>query len=153
MIEVGEHPGWSDWRDDPELKDLVEWLELIETVCAEENVFKPEVQFRSSGHAQWIAYDDGMCRLKLPDPTWAIETDPECFGEGRYKLTVLHELAHHISWVRYRRDGHNDFMYAKLFQLCVRHDVDLGFAYENEIGYKPRAAKRGWNLFRRWALA
>lgn len=131
-----------------------EALELVTQVCSEETVSEPtRVYFSDTPHAEWMLYEDGRTQICLPNPEWAAAHDPEVFGEGRYKLVILHELAHHVAWIRHRTQGHSPYMYAKAFQLYVRHGVDLTFAIENEFSYKPRAARRGWDLFRRWALA
>lgn len=132
--------------------------ELVTLVAYEEGVTKPSVVYWNSADAMYAVggedgHDHTAGRLFLPSPTWAKEYDPEVFGEGRYGLVILHELAHHIAWIRRQEEGHTRFMYAKLFQLCVRHGVDLVFAYENETGYLPREAKRGWSLFTAWAQA
>ena len=147
-----------EFRDDaaPERFDIsasqLEWLELVEKVCYDEGVPIPDVVFREKPDADFTAFTDNTYRIRLPEPAWALENDPDCFSENRWQLVVFHELGHLIAYVRHGQDGHTPFMYAKTFQLCQRHGLDLTFAYENEIEYKPRAAKRGWNLFKRWAL-
>ena len=131
-----------------------EITELVTLVCYEEAVPRPTIWYGETADAEYQGWDDEeRWELHLPLPSWASEYDPECFTDGRYALTVLHELAHHIDFIRNKRVAHTPFMYGKLFQLCVRHGVDLVFAFENETEYKPRAAKRGWNLFKQWALA
>jgi hypothetical protein len=129
--------------------------ELVTLVCYEEGVSSPSIEYSDSPHAEFgaEAHDHTDTCIFLPRPAYAREIDPEVFGDGRYVLVVLHELAHHIAWLRYKEEGHTAFMYAKLFQLCVRHGVDLVFALENERAYQPRATARGWNLFKSWALA
>lgn len=130
--------------------------ELVTLVCYEEGISRPQIRYCDTPHPRfltWTEDDYEVQELVLPRPSWAIENDPECMSDGRYALLTLHELAHHIDYVRNKAVGHTQFMYGKLFQLCVRHGIDLVFAYENETQYKPRAARRGWNLFRRWALA
>lgn len=126
---------------------------MVDAVCADESVRAPEVRYCEKPHAQWLSYHDGTKEIVLPRPEFAAEYDPDVFQDGRYGLVVLHELAHHIAYERHGQEGHTPFMYAKLFQLCVRYGIEIGWAYENETEYKPRAAKRGWDLFRRWALA
>ena len=144
-----DSPASPDWWTSP---PYAEWLDLIEKVCGEEGVPRPEVEFREKPDADFTAFDDGTYRIRLPEPAWALELDPCCFIENRWQLVVFHELGHLIAYVRHGQDGHTPFMYAKTFQLCQRHGLDLTFAYENETEYKPRAAKRGWDLFKRWAL-
>lgn len=141
----------EEMLEDSETAPMVPWLELIDIVCSEEGTDRPEVEFFDGGTFSCVLFKSGDVMLRLAYPSWALEYDPDAISSGRYKIGVLHELAHHIDWHRNKSMGHTPYMYAKLFQLCLRHGVDLQFALENETRYKPRAAKRGWNLFRMWA--
>lgn len=118
---------------------------LAEQVCADFNRDMPTLQFRPGKNAHTHATG-----IVMPSRDWALEyraTNP--MG---YRLLMLHELAH---WLMPGRtddnvegyEGHTDAFYAKLYALCLLYGVPITAAYEDEITYKPRAARRGMELF------
>lgn len=58
---------------------------------------------------------------------------------AQYRLLVLHEMAHWFD----QGEGHTAGFYHQLFRLCLDYGVRLSVAYDDEVQYKPRAARAG----------
>jgi elongation factor P hydroxylase len=61
---------------------------------------------------------------------------------AQYRLLVLHEMNH---WFM-PGEGHTARFYYQLYFLCRDFGVRLSVAYEDEVKYKPRAARAGLEL-------
>lgn len=118
-------------------------MALIEKVCLENGKEPPlVVAFRRQPHAK-AEHSHGRGTIYLPSQSYAREYQI-VDGRPRYRLLVLHETAHHIMGPDM---GHSAAYYMLLFQLCERYGVDLEFAHDDEVAYKPRGAKKGWAMF------
>jgi hypothetical protein len=110
-------------------------LRLVTEVADDEGMEAPEIFFVDHPHSH--THDAGITLMS-----------PEFFRKhkvgtkAQYRLLVLHEMAH---WLR-RGEGHTPRFYECLFLLCIDYGVRLSVAYEDEVAYKPRAARAGLEL-------
>ena len=108
---------------------------LVRKVCLEQSFNEPPVTF---GYGRWAhAHSDG---ITLPSYEWL--TDFDAADGKQHRLLVLHELAHWSTG----REGHTPEFYLELFELCQRYGIKVSYAYDDEVKYKPRAARAGLEL-------
>lgn len=108
---------------------------LVETVANGEGVFYPRITYVDGPHSH--THDEG---ITISSPAWFKEH--QVGTAAQYRLLVLHEMAH---WIR-RGEGHTARFYHELFLLCLAYGVKVSTAYEDEVKYKPRAARAGLEL-------
>lgn len=137
-------PQLRDLRDGS-YKPVPRWVqELVDTVCDDAGVERARVSYKRparSGTVRGLYYTFGQ-RIEIVHGRLA-----ERGGDSRrfLRLVVLHELAHHLV-----PDGvHSPRFYAKTFELCKRYGIPMRWAIAEEKGYKPRASRSGYKLYRR----
>jgi hypothetical protein len=119
-----------------------EVVSLIDLVCKGEGRRSPRtVSFRNSGHSYCLYRRGGTIVL----PRSAFLDEHQLVTTEEHRLLVLHETTH---WL-VGEIGHASPFYATLFRLCEQYGVDLAMAYEDEVDYRPRYARLGFNEYTR----
>ena len=111
-------------------------LRLVDDVSADHFERTPEVRFVD--HHLSHTHDDSIT-LMSPE-FWKKH---KVGTKAQYRLLVLHEMTH---WLLGWRVGHTPEFYAFLFELCPKYGVRVSTAYDDEVKYKPRAARAGLEL-------
>lgn len=105
---------------------------LVRRVCEGEGLTEPHIFFIDGRISH--THREG---ITLSSPAWVAEH--HAGSAMAYRLLVLHELAH---WAR-PREGHTPRFYHELYLLCLTYGVPVSFAYDDEVKYRPRAARQG----------
>lgn len=105
---------------------------LVERLANDRGAFYPKITFVD--HHLSHSHEQG---ITLSSPAWFKEH--KVGTAAQYRLLVLHEMTH---WFM-PGEGHTARFYAELFNLCLRYGVRLSVAYDDEVRYKPRAARAG----------
>lgn len=103
----------------------------------------PRVEFWEQGNAVCDYSVPGGGVLRLPQPEWAWEHQPDLKPET-YWLLVAHEAAHYIA-ASLQRTGpsHNNVMYTVLLAVVAVWSLPLSSMYFEERDYLPAALERG----------
>jgi hypothetical protein len=110
---------------------------LVADVCSRYHIAKPTLRFRPA--------------LDYPDATWAtigdynantltltvyVDPDPQVD-----RLTLIHELAHHVHFSRTGQDDHSELFWRYCWTLYLLYRVPLHAAILSEFSYMARAER------------
>lgn len=104
----------------------------------------PKISWDWTGNGE-CDWDNGV--IHVPSLEWVEHyhsVDELEDAQRTWKSLILHELAH---W--YEPGGHHARMYALFFWMCKWARLPMRWVYQDELPYKPRAAKSGYRLYRR----
>ena len=114
------------------------WVMLLAAkVCADEGRRVPRIQWWRSSRSS----SSGHCKAGVDIIHISAGTDPQDL-----QLTVMHELAHHLTRSRKRKSGrgswHNKRFYTKAFELYRRYgDAEfVAYCAKREAEYMKRSA-------------